>query len=95
MRNERLKRFVKELAVSAGVVLLAIALAGALLWLSLHVIFALKVHGVVWYAVLFGVAVPLVLGAVVWRLIRLVKVLASREDLDRVVVGEERGGREK
>ena len=80
MRHARLKRFAKELAISAGAILFAIGLSIAILWLSLHVLFALKFHGVIWYAVLFIIAVPLVLGTAVWRLIRLIKALASRDE---------------
>jgi hypothetical protein len=80
MRHETFNRFAKELAMSAGAMLFALGLAIAILWLSLHVIFALKWHGVIWYGVLFGIAVPLVLGTAVWRLIRLIKALAARDE---------------
>lgn len=64
--------------MGALAMLFAIGLAIAILWLSLHLIFALKWHGVLWYAVLFGVALPLVLGTAVWRFIRVLKALGSR-----------------
>lgn len=77
MCDTRLNRFAKELAISAGVMLVAIGLSIGILWLSLYVIFALKWHGVVWYGVLFGIAIPLVLSTSVWRLIRLIKAFSS------------------
>jgi len=80
MRHGRFQRFAKELALSAGVLLLAIGSSIAILWFSLRVIFALQWHGVLWYAVLFGVAGPLVLGTAIWRLVRLIRALTSADD---------------
>jgi hypothetical protein len=80
MRHARLNRFAREFAISAGAILFAIGLSIVILWLSLHAISALKLHGVIWYGVLFGFAVPLVLGTAVWRLIRLIKASAPSDE---------------